>query len=145
MANAVFTVWKQLMLGDTAVSGPTLPAPDGSATITIALIDTADDTPVPATDQDLADITGAAIVASGALGSVTVIASGANVTMDAADKTLTAVTGDSAEHMIIYNNTGTGATSCLMVHFDTFTSGMPVTPNGGDIVISFHASGIVQF
>jgi hypothetical protein len=145
MANAVFTVWKQLMLGDTAVSGPTLPAVDGSATITNYLIDTADDTPVPATDQDLADITGAALVASGALNNVTVVASGANVVVDADNETLTAVTGDSAEQMIIANNTGTNATSCLMVHFDTFTSGMPVTPNGGDIVIAFHASGIVQF
>ncbi len=145
MGNAVFTAWKQLMLGDGAITGPTLPTPDGSATITIALIDTADDTAVPNTDQDLADIVGAAIVASGALASVTVVASGANVTLDAADKTLTAVTGDAAENMLIYNNTGTGSTSCLMVHFDTFTSGMPVTPNGGDIVIAFHASGIVQF
>ncbi len=145
MANAVFTAWKQLMLGDTAISGPTLPAPDGASDIYIALIDTADDTAVPATDQDFADIVGAAVVAEGALASVTVVASGANVTLDAADKTLSAVTGDSAENMLIYRHTGTASTSCLMVHFDTFTSGMPVTPNGGDIVIAFHASGIVQF
>lgn len=145
MTNAVFTAWKQLQLGDAAISGPTLPTVDASSTVYIALIDTADDTAVPNTDQDLADIVGAAIVAEGALASVTVVASGANVVVDAADKTLSAVTGDSAENMLVYNHTGTGSTSLLMVHFDTFTSGMPVTPNGGDIVIAFHASGIVQF
>jgi len=144
MANQVTTAWKQLWLGDTGITGPTLPACDGSATITIALIDTADDTVAPNTDQDLADITGAAIVASGALTGVTVVPSGANVILDANDKTLSAVSGDSAEHIVIYNATGVAATSLLMIHYDTFTSGMPVTPNGGDIVIGMHASGVAQ-
>ena len=145
MANQITTAWKQLMLGDAGISGPTLPAVDGSAIITIGLIDTADDTVTPNTDQDLADITGAAIVASGALTGVTITPSGANCFMAATAKTLTAVTGDSAEHIAVWNATGTAATSLLMIHFDTFTSGMPVTPNGGDIVIAFHASGIAQF
>lgn len=144
MANAVMPCWKQVFLGDAAITGFTAPNME-SGTIKLSLLDTADDAIVVATDQDLADIVGAGIVATGTLASKTVILASPAVTFDAADLTLTAVTGDSAENMFIYQDTGTAGTSLLLVVFDTFTSGMPVTPNGGDIVVAFHASGICQF
>jgi hypothetical protein len=144
MANSIVSAWKGVMLGDAAITGFTVPNLE-SDTITLAGIDTADDTVVPATDQDLADIAGAAIVTSAALASKTVVTSGANSTFAAANLTFTAVTGDQYENYVLYQNTGTAGTSLLLVHFDTFTSGMPVTPNGGDIVNAFHASGIFQF
>jgi hypothetical protein len=34
------------------------------------------------------------------------------------------------------------STSPLALLFDTFGSGMPVTPNGGDIVVQWNVSGI---
>jgi hypothetical protein len=61
-----------------------------------------------------------------------------NGVFDAADKTLTAVTGDPSEAIILYKHTGTESTSNLIVFID----GLSVTPNGGDIVIQWHASGI---
>lgn len=101
--------------------------------IKVALIDTADYTVDLATHNDLADVAGAAIVAtSGNLASKTTTAGVA----DAADITFTAVTGDVSEALIIYQDTGVAATSRLIAYIDTAT-GLPVTPNGGDITVAW--------
>lgn len=101
--------------------------------IRIILIDEADDTIDLAVDEDLADRAGASRVdTSDALASKTVTAGVA----DAADKTLTAVTGDEAESIDIYQHTGVEATSRLIANIDTAT-GLPVTPNGADITVTW--------
>ncbi len=103
--------------------------------IRIILIDEADDTIDLAVDEDLADRAGAARVAtSSALGTKTTTAGVA----DAADVTLTAVTGDVSESVDIYQHTGTEATSLLIANIDTAT-GLPVTPNGGNITVQWDA------
>lgn len=101
-------------------------------TIKLVLTDHGTDTPVPATDQNLSDISTATQATSGALTSPTVTAGVA----DAADVTLTAVTGNSVESINIYKDTGTSSTSRLIAYIDTAT-GLPVTPNGGDITIAW--------
>ncbi len=141
MANVLFDVFKGVQLGDAAFSGFTAVNFE-SDTINALLLDSADDTIAPQTDQDLADIVGGAIVATGTLASKTVVTSTGTSTFDAADTTLSAVTGDQSETVVIYKHTGTSGTSQLIVYFDTFASGMPVTPNGGDIVLQWNASGI---
>ncbi|NIB43801.1 hypothetical protein HBA55_29635 [Pseudomaricurvus alkylphenolicus] len=99
----------------------------------IILIDEADDTIDLANDQDLADRAAASRVAtSGAMGTKTIAAGVA----DAADVTLSSVTGDESESIDIYKHTGTEATSTLIANIDTAT-GLPVTPNGGDITIQW--------
>lgn len=101
--------------------------------IILELIDEADDTIDLALDVDRADRAAAARVAtSGNLTSKTVTAGVA----DAADVTLSAVTGDQAESIDISQNTGTEANDRLICNIDTAT-GLPVTPNGGDITIQF--------
>lgn len=65
-----------------------------------------------------------------------------NGTFDAADVTFTAVTGNSVEALIVYKDTGSAATSPLIAYIDVAASGLPVTPNGGDITVTFNASGI---
>lgn len=60
---------------------------------------------------------------------------------DAADVTFTAVSGATVEALVIYKDTGTPSTSRLIAFIDTGT-GLPATPNGGDITIAFNASGI---
>lgn len=52
------------------------------------------------------------------------------------------VTGDTLEAFVIYKWTGSAATSSLLAYFDTVSSGLPLTPNGGSINLNFHASGI---
>lgn len=84
-------------------------------------------------DDNLNDITGAARVAtSSALGSKTVT----NGVADAADVTFSSVTGDVSEALVFFKDTGTESTSRLILLIDTAT-GLPVTPNGGNITVAF--------
>ena len=55
---------------------------------------------------------------------------------DAADVTYTAVSGASVEAIVIYKDTGVAGTSPLIAYIDTATN-LPVTPNGGDISITW--------
>jgi len=97
------------------------------------LIDTADYSVDLATHDNLDDVPGDARVAtSGAFTGKTVAAGVA----DAADVTLSSVTGDTCEAIVIYKHTGTESTSRLIAYIDTAT-GLPVTPNGGDITIQW--------
>lgn len=102
-------------------------------TIKVVLVDTADYTVNLSTHDNLDDVAGAARVAtSSALASKTVTAGVA----DAADVTLVAVTGDPSEALILYKDTGVESTSRLIAYIDSATN-LPVTPNGGDIVIAW--------
>jgi len=102
-------------------------------TIKLYLIDAADYAKNLATHDNADDIPGGAKVAtSGALGSKTTTAGVA----DAADVTFSAVTGDPSEEIVIWKDTGTQSTSRLIAHIDTGT-GLPVTPNGGDITVQW--------
>lgn len=106
--------------------------------IRIILIDTADYVLGGNIDvhEFLSDVpAGARVKVSGSLTSKTATLGVA----DAADVTLSAVTGDPSEALIIYKHTGTDGTSPLIAYIDTAT-GLPVTPNGGDIVIQWAAA-----
>lgn len=101
--------------------------------IKVVLVDAADYTVNLATHAFLSDITAVGRVAtSGNLASKTATAGVA----DAADITFTAVTGDPSEALVIYKDTGTAGTSQLIAYIDTAT-GLPVTPNGGDITVTW--------
>lgn len=63
---------------------------------------------------------------------------------DADDAVLSSVTGDACEIVLLYKDTGSSATSPIIAIIDSFSSGMPVTPNGGSITLSWAASGIFQ-
>lgn len=145
MANSLFAAYKGVQLGDAAIAGFSVVNWESDDCRTL-LIDSADDTINVNTDQDLADIVaGARVAVSGALAAKTAVLASNTLTMDADNVTLSAVTGDQAEQVVIYRHTGTEATSLLLVFFDTFSSGMPVTPNGGDIQIQWNASGIFSW
>ena len=129
MANALYPNFKENLLK----------ANIDFDTITLAalLVDGADYT-YSATHEFLSDVPLAGRVASVNLASVTVT----DGVVDAADATFTSVTGDPCESLIIYNNTGTAGTSHLIAFYDTGVTGLPVTPNGGNINITFNASGL---
>lgn len=56
---------------------------------------------------------------------------------DADDVTFTAVTtGDTAEAVVIYRDSGVAGTSQLLLYLDTIT-GFPIATNGGDIIIQW--------
>ncbi len=97
-------------------------------------IDTADEV-YNAADQFHSNITAAGIVfTSGNLATKTTTSG----VFDAADITITAVTGDTIEALVLYKDTGVSATSALIAWFDITT----FTPNGSDATIVWNASGI---
>lgn len=66
-----------------------------------------------------------------------------NGTFDADDVTFTAVSGSTVQALVIYRkNAGANTTWRLVLYEDTSVTGLPVTPNGGNIVITWNASGI---
>lgn len=101
-------------------------------TIKAVLVDTADYTVNLSTHDFLDDVAAGGRVATGTLASKTATAGVA----DAADLTFSTVTGDVSEALIIYKDSGVEGTSQLIAYIDTAT-GLPVTPNGGDIVVQW--------
>lgn len=102
-------------------------------TIKAVLIDAADYTVNLATHDNLDDIPGGARVATSSALSGKTVTDGV---ADASDVTLSSVTGDPSEAVVLYKDTGTESTSRLICYLDTAT-GLPVTPNGGDIVLTW--------
>lgn len=88
-------------------------------------------TPNLSTHDFLDDVTNVQAT-SGNLASKTVTAGVA----DAADTTFTAVSGSACNAIVIYADSGSAATSRLIAYIDSGT-GLPVTPNGGDITIQW--------
>lgn len=133
MANAIYPLYKQALLtGDTNIDIE-------SGTVKVALVDTGTYTYSSAHDflNDLSGIVGTAQTLS--TNTVT------NGLFDSAtNPTFSAVTGNSVEALVIYIDTGVAGTSRLVAYIDTGVTGLPVTPNGGDITITWNASGIFQ-
>lgn len=132
MANVLYDLGRQGFL-DGTIDWDT-------AVIKCDLVDTAGLTVTPASDQFRSAITaGNRIASSSAFTSKTTTAGVA----DAADVTFTAVTGASVEAIVIYQASAvTGGADVadtaqrLIAYIDTGT-GLPFTPNGGDITIQW--------
>lgn len=124
MANALYTKAKQGFLG----AGIDLQ----NDTIKCTLIDTNDYTVNLSTDQYWSSIPDNAKVATQTL-TTTSITDGV---FDAGDVTFSSVTGDQSEALVIWKDTLSNTTSPLIAYIDTAT-GLPVTPNGGDITITW--------
>jgi hypothetical protein len=130
MPNAIYPKYKEAIINGSANTSLT-------GTVRAALVDTATYT-YSAAHEFLTSLTGVVGTAQiiGATKSYT------NGVFDGADVTYTAVTGASAEAIVIYIDTGTAGTSRLVAFLDTGVTNLPVTPNGGDISITWNASGI---
>lgn len=101
--------------------------------IKAVLIDAADYTVNLAAHQFLSDIPGAARVATSVPLTGKTVANGA---ADADDIVFPAVSGDPVEALVLYQDAGTETTSRLIAYIDSAT-GLPVTPNGGDIGVAW--------
>lgn len=128
MASGLYTKGKEALLNGTINLE--------SDTIKVAMVDTGTYTVDLANHAFYNDVSGV-VGTPQTLGSKTFT----NGVFDAADVTFTAVTGNSVEALVIYEDTGSSATSSLLVYIDSGTN-LPVTPNGGDITIQWNASGI---
>lgn len=132
MANALYPLWKEQLLQFTANNNLS------AGTVKVALIDTGVYT-YSAAHQFWSSASAASVGTPQTLSGKTFT----NGVFDSStNPTFTAVTGNSVEALIIYIDTGTASTSPLVAYIDTSVTGLPVTPNGGDISITWNASGI---
>lgn len=126
MANALFAKFKESLLSQN-------PSVDlDTDTIKVALVSSTY-TPNTASNQYYSSV-------SGVIGTPATLA-GKSVTdgvFDASDVTFTSVTSTATvTQLVLYKDTGTASNSPLIALIDSATSGLPVTPNGGDITISW--------
>ena len=122
MANKLYPLWKEAVM--QASSNSSL-----GGTVKAILIDTGRYT-YSDSHQYLSDVAGGARTAtSSALASKTYTTG----VFDAADITWSSVSGSQSEAIILYIDTGVEGSSRLVAYIDTSISGIPVTPNGGDI------------
>lgn len=107
-------------------------------TIKIMLLD--GDAAYAAADDFLDDVNTDAVATSGALASKSTTAGA----FDATDVTFSALTGSTCESWVLFKDTGTPATSQLILWMDTEadTSAFSYTPTGADFTLAFGASGI---
>ena len=130
MANAIYPKYKQALLDASA----NVDLNDG--TVKVALIDTGTYT-YSSAHEFYSSVTGVVGTPQEILNTTVT-----NGVLDGDDVTFTAVTGNTVEALLIYIDTGSAATSRLVAFIDTSVTGLPVTPNGGDITITWNASGI---
>lgn len=133
MANAVYPKFKEALLD--ALSNVDL----NDGTVKAALIDTGVYTYSAA--HDFWDDASAGVIGTPQTIANTTVTAGL---FDGDDVVFTGVSGASVEAIILYIDTGTPSTSRLFAYIDTGVTGLPVTPNGGNINIGWNAAGIVQ-
>jgi len=132
MTNAIYPAYKQALLDASSNSDLN----DG--TVKVALVDT--DTYTYSASHDFLDDLSGVVGTAQTIANTTVTAG----LFDGDNVTFTAVSGATVEALVIYIDTGTSGTSRLVAYLDTGQTGLPVTPNGGDIAITWNASGIFQ-
>lgn len=127
MASIVYPKFKESILQ----AGVNL----SSADVKVTLVDTADYTYSAAHDF-YDDVTaGGRVATSGNLANKTFT----NGVFDADDVTITGVTGDVSEALVVWVDTGVEATSRLVAYIDTVSGGgaLSFTPNGGNLTIQW--------
>lgn len=132
MANAIYPLYKQALLDGSANTDI------NDLTVKVALVDTGVYT-YSAAHEFLTSLTG--VVGTAQTIAATTVANGL---FDGDNVTYSGVTGNSVEALVIYIDTGVAGTSRLVAYIDSGVTGLPVTPNGGDITVTWNASGIFQ-
>jgi len=136
MANAIYPLWKDALLNASTESALT---GTGSTGLWAVLVDTGTYT-YNAAHQFYSSLTG---VAGSDIEITSVTKS--NGTVDGADVTMLAVSNGSVncEAIVLYRkNAGANTTWRLVAFLDTGITGLPITPNGSNITITWHATGI---
>jgi len=134
MANAIYPKYKEALLNNSANSAIT---GSGTTGLYVALVDTGTYT-YSASHEFYSSL-------SGVVGTDQEITTPTltNGVVDGGDVTFSAVSGNSVEALVIYRkNAGANTTWRLVAYIDTGQTGLPVTPNGGNITITWNASGI---
>lgn len=136
MANAIYPLYKQALLTNSS-SNISLDQDDTTNGPFVALVD-AGTYAYSATHDFYNDLSG--VVGTDQRIATPTVTSG---TFDGDNVTFSAVSGNTVEALVIYRkNSGANTTWRLVAYIDTSVTNLPVTPNGGDISITWNASGI---
>jgi hypothetical protein len=95
--------------------------------------------PNMATDQYYSTVTASGGVTAGPITLTSVTGSAGS--LSAANTVFPSVSGAASAYLILFKSTGVDASSPLIAKYDTAT-GLPVTPNGGNITVAW-ASGVL--
>lgn len=138
MANATYDKFAEAYIQHSANSSL---AGSGTTGVYVALIDTGSYT-FSQTHEFYSSVAAAQVGTEVELGTKTFT----NGLFDAADSVFTAVSGNQSEALVVFiKNAGANTTWRLVGYIDSGVTGLPVTPNGGNINIGWNASGIFQF
>lgn len=132
MANALYPKWKEAIVQASANSSL-------SGTVKAVLLDTSLYT-YSAAHEFYTSASAAAIGTPQTINAKTFV----NGLFDGDDVTFTGLTGATAEAILIFIDTGSAATSRLVIYIDTGVGNLPVLPNGANVDITWNASGIFQ-
>jgi hypothetical protein len=142
MANALYPKWKEELLKGTASA---LLNGSGTTGVYAALVDTGVYT-YGSSHVYWNDNAGANDAIDGLVGAEVEIGATKTYTNGVflgANVTFTSVSGNSAEAIIIFvKNAGANTTWRMVAYLDTNVTGLPVTPNGGNITVTWNGSGI---
>lgn len=135
MANAIYPLYKQsLLAGDANSDLDNDTTTDG---VYVALVDTGTYI-YSAAHQFYSSLSG--VVGTDQRITAPTVTNG---TLAGGNLTFTSVTGASVEALVLYRkNSGANTTWRLVAYIDTGVTGLPVTPNGGNITVTWNASGI---
>jgi hypothetical protein len=134
MANQRYPLWNQEIMKGT--SNCALNSAEGATGVYAALVDTAAYT-FNAAHQFYSSLSGIVGTDQEITGKTQALG-----VFDGNNVTFPAVSGASAEAIVLYRkNAGANTTWPLIAYIDTAT-GLPVTPNSGDISITWNAAGI---
>ncbi len=140
MANSLYPIWKAKLLTDSLGGNANLDETGAEGTFAL-LIDTGTYSYSDAHDffDDLSGVVGTAT------GEEITSPTTTSGVFDGANVTFSAVSGATVEAIVIYRkNAGANTTHYLVAFIDTGVTGLPVTPNGGDITITWNAAGIFE-
>ena len=140
MSNNIYPIWKKALLDDSSGANANLNETGAEGTFAL-LIDTGVYSYSDVHDffNDLSGVVGEAT------GKEITNPTTAIGVFDGDNVTFSSVSGNTVEAIVIYRkNAGANTTHYLCAFIDTGVTGLPVTPNGGDITITWNGSGIFE-
>ena len=140
MSNNLYPIWKAALLTDSSGVNANLTETGGEGTFAL-LIDTGVYSYSDA-DDFFNDLSGVVGTATGEEITTPTVVSGV---FDGDNVTFSSVSGNTVEAIVIYRkNAGANTTHHLVAFIATGVTGLPVTPNGVDITITWNASVIFE-
>lgn len=137
MATITHLNWLDLMLG-----GGIHTIPDFSGdNIDFSLLDQTDAGTITSAFVDYAEVAGAVVVATTDIPGIASTTGGV-LTMTA-PTTFNSVSGDIADYLTAWKNITSDAVSPLIITWDSASSGLPVTPNTGNIIATWGSNVLV--